>query len=346
MPQLTAKIHIYNLQALPDKLLHWVLGALQHIRRSMTVLPPFLALSPAQQRSRFSEISLICDHHLEDAFSRRGSPWAVTAATTDESKLRNRYSNVFPFDRTRVTLPVTDNACDYINASKVNLSPQGQYIAAQGPLRSTVHHFWAMCFDQAVKLGAETVVVAMVTPLVEQGREKCAKYWPLEADPKWDMREALRHDKIKLDDLTVSWMGQTTHSDGFVVTNLQLQSGTTTKTVLHYYYEAWQDTKVPDSVEPLISLSEEIASVRDKHPNLVPIVHCSAGVGRTGTFIAVDYLRNLSNPFDGASVDPVFEVVKQLRTDRMMMVQTVHQYQFLYDLLTSMYREKRATKET
>lgn len=338
-----SNIHIYNLQSVPDKIVTWFFNAVQKFRKSMTVLPPFLALSPAQQRARFNEIASLCEDHLDDSFTRPDSPWSVSAATSDSGKFRNRYSNVFPWDRTRVRLPVAANASDYINALKITLPTNVQYIAAQGPLRGTVHHFWAMCLDQAVELHADTVVVAMVTPLVEQGREKCHKYWPLGLDPEWDLLAAVKQDKLALPGLKVTWQKESVHSDGYIVTALQLQAGDVTKQVLHYYYKAWQDTKVPDAVEPLLSLSEEISAVRAEHPKIVPVVHCSAGVGRTGTFIAVDYLRNFSDPFDGKYVDPIFELVKLLRSDRMMMVQTVHQYQFLYDLLTRMYHE-RATR--
>lgn len=308
----------------------------------MIVYPPFLSLSVAQQRLRFAEISQISENHLEDAFTViPNSPWSIETATHIENRLRNRYLNVFPWDRTRVALPMEGTGSDYINASYVKLSPQAQYIAAQGPLKGTIHHFWAMCFDQAVKHAADAVVVAMVTPLVELGREKCAKYWPCQEDLEWDMTDALKRDNIAPGSLKVAWLGEELHDDGYTVTMLRLQSGDICKTVLHYFYEGWQDTKVPDSVEPLISLSKEISAVRTSHPSVVPIVHCSAGVGRTGTFIAIDYFRNFTDPFDGLSVDPVFELVKRLRSHRMMMVQTVHQYLFLYSFLTDMYKEKK-----
>lgn len=309
----------------------------------MIIFPPFLTLSAAQQRARFNELSRIFDSHLEEAFSQvPKSPWSISVAVAANSRSRNRYLNVFPWDRTRVMLPVLgENGWDYINASWIKLSPEARYIATQGPLTDTVHHFWAMCFDQAVKLNAEAVVIAMVTPLVELGREKCHKYWPSHNHTHWDLSEVLQRDEIGPDILTVTWLGEELHNDGFTVTTLKLQSGDVSKTVYHYYYEGWQDTKVPDAVEPLISLSEEIASVRAAHPSLIPIVHCSAGVGRTGTFIAIDYLRHHSNPFDGSLVDPVLDVVKRMRDGRMMMVQTEHQYMFLYELLTRMYKDRK-----
>lgn len=309
----------------------------------MIAYPPFLSLSVAQQRQRFAEISDISDSHLDEAFAAvKNSPWSIDIAASHENRPRNRYLNVFPWDRTRVALPMAGKGSDYINASYIQLSPQARYIAAQGPLNGTIHHFWAMCFDQALKQQSDTVVVAMVTPFEEMGREKCARYWPLEKDGEWDLGIALQRDEIAPVDLKVTWLGEEVHSDGYLVTILRLQSGDVEKKVLHYYYKEWADTKVPDAVEPLISLSKEISGVRATNPTIVPIVHCSAGVGRTGTFIAVDYLRNFGDPFVDAAGDPVFELVKKLRSDRMMMVQTVHQYVFLYSMLTKMYKDARA----
>lgn len=328
---------------LPDKIVQLVVTTLRQIRLLIMVLPPFLTLSPAQKRTRFLEILDACDGHLEEAFSATpDSKWSIQTAVMPQNRLRNRYLNVFPWDRTRVPLHTTGvDSSDYINASWVTLSPKAQYIAAQGPLETTVHHFWAMCFGQAVQNNTDTVVVAMVTPLVEMGREKCFKYWPDENRGTWDFSELMARDRIGPNSLTLAWKSQELHSDGFTVTTLKLQSGDVSKTVLHYYYEQWQDTKVPDSVEPLVALSEEISAVKNLHPTLVPVVHCSAGVGRTGTFIAIDYFRNFADPFDGSHVDPVAEVVTQLRDQRMMMVQTVHQYVFLYDYLMRMYRERK-----
>lgn len=341
MAHLIPTFHVSGI--LPNKVVQIATSTLQHLKRLMIILPPFLTLSTAQRRARFNELSRICDHHLEEAYSQvPKSPWSIETAVAAKSRPRNRYLNVFPWDRTRVALPVTGkNGWDYINASWVNLSPEARYIAAQGPLRGTIHHFWAMCFDQAIKLGSDTVVIAMVTPLVEMGREKCNKYWPSQNHSHWDMSEALQRDEIAPGKLTVTWIGEELHNDGFTVTTLSLQSGDISKKVLHFYYEGWQDTKVPDAVEPLISLSEEIAAVRAEYPRVVPIVHCSAGVGRTGTFIAIDYLRHFSNPFDCTSVDPVLDLVKKLRGERMMMVQTEHQYVFLYEVLTRMYKEQK-----
>jgi len=340
MSQLIPSVNISGV--FPKEIIQFVISTLRSFRRLMSVLPPFLTLSTAQKRARFSEISDLCEDHLSEAFNHvPNSPWSIDAAVSSKSRSRNRYLNVFPWDRTRVVLPTSGvGACDYINASLIKLSPEAQYIATQGPLTGTIHHFWAMCFDEALKLDAETIVIAMVTPLVEMGREKCAKYWPSQNHLNWDLSEALQRDRISPGDLTVTWLGEELHEDKFAVTSLLLRSGDVSKKVLHFYYEGWQDTKVPDAVEPLISLSEEILAVRAEHPSVVPIVHCSAGVGRTGTFIAIDYLRNFSDPFDRTSADPVLDLVKQMRSDRMMMVQTPHQYAFLYELLERMFRER------
>lgn len=306
----------------------------------MATAPPYLKLSPHEQRSRFVKISHNCDTHLEEAYAGTPGEWAILDALRPENHSRNRYSNVFPWDKNRVILPANPGGSDYINASWVELDPKFRYIAAQGPLVETIHHFWAMCFNEAELQNSDTVVIAMVTPLVELGREKCAKYWPTKASPTWNMEVPLRQDKINAA-LKVTWVSEKYAHDGdFLLTTLKLESPTVTKTVIHYYYHKWQDARVPNLVDPLIALSREMCKIRQNIPNIVPIVHCSAGVGRTGTFIAIDYLLNGPDQFGKA--DAVFDLVTRLRGDRMMMVQTVYQYLFLYEVSQKLYKERQA----
>lgn len=306
-------------------------------------LLPFLKLTPADQRSKFLKISQNCDDHLEQAFSLIPGDWAVVEALKPANRARNRYSNVFPWDRTRVSLPVHEGASDYINASWVDLGPGRRYIAAQGPLEETMHHFWAMCFHEAEKQESDTIVIAMVTPLVELGREKCVKYWPGRSAPAWNLESLLEKDDIATEGLTVTWEGEEYANDGdFLLTTLKLQSPTTTKTVLHYYYQEWQDAKTPDLVKPLIALSQQIQAIKKEIPLLVPIVHCSAGVGRTGTFIAIDHLLHSPDPF--AAADPIYSLVQSMRADRMMMVQTVYQYIFLYEVAQKLLKKRQGRR--
>lgn len=331
-----------------------------------------------EQRARFAAICAECEDHLAD-HALPNLPWAVSAALSPSNRGRNRYLNVFPWDRTRVKLPAPDHL-DYINASWVDMGANRQYIAAQGPLHNTGHHFWAMCYQEAERRGCAAVAICMVTPLVEAGIEKCARYWPLERAPVLELSHLLAQDHIT-PALTVTWQSETAHPDGFVVTEMTLALPTTTKRVFHYAYLGWRDTRVPESPKPLLALSHVLSEMRAQHPGLVPIVHCSAGVGRTGTFIALDsWCRAPTSPAPASTFEPkseepdnapskraaemlpshlhltcanstpsqpskshfsqpeehpddlVFQTVRRLRRERMMMVQTVHQYTWLYSV--------------
>ncbi|OBA19896.1 hypothetical protein METBIDRAFT_45339 [Metschnikowia bicuspidata var. bicuspidata NRRL YB-4993] len=294
----------------------------------MIVKPRFLNISELEQRAGFRKISAYCDSHLSEALEPSSrSQWNVNAAFDPVNRNRNRYSNVLPWDKTRVSLSPTLGGSDYINASYVQLAGS-KYIAAQGPLRNTVHHFWAMCFAQAQESGSLSIFIAMVTPLVELNREKCFQYWPTREEGAWDMGKMLDSDRLAPNDLRLSWVSEKV-TDLFVLTRFRLQSGDVSKTVYHYYYLGWRDTLTPNSMQPLLLLSAEISALKQTDPNLVPVVHCSAGVGRTGTFIAIDHFIRADLAKD-PETDIVFETVKTLRDHRMMMVQTVQQYLFLY----------------
>ncbi|GEQ70706.1 hypothetical protein JCM33374_g4385 [Metschnikowia sp. JCM 33374] len=287
----------------------------------MTVQPRFLSVSGLEQQAGFRKISAYCEEHLSAALvpGASESAWSVEAALDPRNRARNRYSNVLPWDKTRVRLPCVKGNSDYINASFVQLS-RNKYIAAQGPLRNTVHHYWAMCFAHAEDSGSSSVFIAMVTPLVEQNREKCFQYWPSQQEGYWDMGDALRADRLGPTDLKITWLSEEA-TDGFVLTKFRLESNGVAKTVYHYYYSDWKDTQTPSSVLPLLSLSKKISVAKQTDPGLVPVVHCSAGVGRTGTFIAIDHFLNTDLGAYPQS-DVVFETVKTLRDHRMMMVQT------------------------
>lgn len=278
-----------------------------------------------EQQLRFAAIV------AEEAARLHSLAWPVSAALAN--RRRNRYLNVLPWDQTRVQL---SGDSDYINASWVDVCGR-QYIAAQGPLESTTAHFWAMCFHQAEQRGCGTVAVCMVTPLVESGIEKCARYWPLAHERHWELGEELVRDGVTPADLSLTWVGERAHA-GLVVTEMRLALAGREKRVVHYGYLGWRDTLVPLSPAPLLELSRALASDRATHPGLVPVVHCSAGVGRTGTFIALDAWYQTSpeaalpenRDAEKWGSDPVYQTVRRLRACRMMMVQTVHQYMWLY----------------
>lgn len=261
----------------------------------------------------------------------------LTEYSTNASRAnsrRNRYSNVSPYDLTRVQLPLTEN--DYINASYINLPDNWSYIACQGPMPNTTGHFWAMCFNEAEKAHNDIVVIVMLTPLVEQNMVKCHRYWP-EVNESWDVdAEDLDLTGVKVTNVSE----EVTASGSFVITTLALEADGVTKTVKHFYYSRWLDAKVPPSATELFELSDAINALRAADPGvqLVPIVHCLAGVGRTGTFIAVDQLKygGFKDAVTNSTDLPIADIVEIMRNHRMMMVQTVYQYRWLEEVYEQM----------
>ncbi|KAI3402306.2 PTP1 [Candida oxycetoniae] len=311
----------------------------------------FLTLTTQQQRVKFNELNELEAKRITEGLNNEDSIWSLKAALDKKNKSRNRYSNVSPYDASRVKIPVVDEKVfsDYFNASYIRLETSGgllqnEYIACQGPLGTTRNHFWSMCFHESEKQGNNVIVIVMVTPLIEQGMTKCDKYWP-ELGEMWDFSAENERDGILYKEMKVVNKNETYGAnDDFIVTELEVQSRNKTKKVYHFYYYKWSDAKVPPSIQSLSNLSHHIDKVKKsigketgKVKEPVPIVHCSAGVGRSGTFLVYDHLFKDQSRFrdlimSGAGKkDIIFKAVSQLRDKRMMMVQTVYQYHFLYD---------------
>ncbi|XP_031246771.1 receptor-type tyrosine-protein phosphatase H-like, partial [Mastomys coucha] len=234
-----------------------------------------------------------------------------------ENMSKNRYRNVLPYDWSRVPLkPLHEEpGSDYINASFMpGLWSPKEFIATQGPLPHTVSDFWRMVWEQ------QSHTLVMLTNCMESGRVKCEHYWPLDAQPciHGQLQVTLISEEV---------------SENWTVRHLQLfhMGEKQTLSVRQFHYLAWPDHGVPYSPDPLLAfqkvLRQWLDQTMDGGP---PIVHCSAGVGRTGTLIALDVLlRQLECE---GSVGP-FSFVKKMRESRPLMVQTEAQYVFLHQCI-------------
>ncbi|PAA46511.1 hypothetical protein BOX15_Mlig029524g1, partial [Macrostomum lignano] len=245
---------------------------------------------------------------------------------------KNRYINILPFDNNRVKLS-GDN--DYINASYVSedaTASSAPFIACQGPKPATVSDHWRMIWEQMVP------VTVMLTTCVEKGRTKCEQYWP-----------DSEGESLELDcGLTVTLLSAE-NCGSYIVRKLRLMPNTDNKTTdgrasgmdteLLQYME-WEDHAVPN----LDNLAEFLGRVHRSQRNGGGgriVLHCSAGVGRTGTFIALDLLaRRLQDCQERQEVS-VYETVLQLRRCRVDMVQTKHQYAFIYKFLLNFVQKKQ-----
>lgn len=239
----------------------------------------------------------------------------MEVAKLPENKPRNRYRNVLPYDCNRVKLQtVSLEGNDYINASEVQLYVKDKeeplyYIACQGPLAGTQGHFWQMVWETG------TNVVAMLTQETEAGKVKCHRYWPHTSDQPLHLPEGC----------TVQLRKEQNIGD-FDVRHLRLYSHDCgeEREVVHLHYTTWPDHGVPDSAFPMLMFVRLMHQLHQSGPF---VVHCSAGIGRSGVLIAVD--TALARIETGDDLD-LFDIVSELRHQRYGMIQTQDQYLFCY----------------
>lgn len=262
----------------------------------------------------------------------------------------DRYCNIKPWSHNRVRLRVGEDTLDYVNASHVELSsasdaslPPLQYIAMQGPTQHSLEYVWRMVAEQ---LGSSGVIVQL-TNMVEHGAQKCYPYFPGEEGEAWRINEG--------DEWGDGWCAELGFEESrsfaggaIELTRLRLRvdGEEDDRTVWHFLYTRWPDFGVPamedlDSFFELMRLSREYAGESPR------VVHCSAGVGRTGTFISLEYLmRELEGGHleghDGEEEGPdvVFETVDELRAQRKSMVQAEGQFVFVYRVLRRLWEER------
>ncbi|NWU08790.1 PTPRV phosphatase, partial [Cephalopterus ornatus] len=230
---------------------------------------------------------------------------------------KNRYAHVLPYDHSRVKLSQLgeDPHSDYINANFMpGYTSQQEFIATQGPLKKTIEDFWRLVWEQNV------CNIIMLTVCMENGRVLCDHYWPSESAP-------VSYGQVRVHLLTQSSSEEWTMRE-FKLWHEGLQAE---RYVSHLHYTAWPDHGIPESTTSIMTfrelVREHIQSTKDAGPTLV---HCSAGVGRTGTFIALD--RLLQQMKQEKMVD-IFGVVYTLRMNRYLMIQTLSQYIFLHSCI-------------
>lgn len=258
-------------------------------------------------------------------FDHNDGVYTCSDGQTEENKWKNRYKNILPYDHSRVRLKggnPKDIGRDYINANYIDVELQSwkvKYIASQGCLPSTIGDFWKMIYQH------NSSIIVMLTNEVEAGKSKCAKYWP-------NLGQSVEYDKIVVDNMLEH------KTKTFTMRELRIYHSDKAKKaplmVYQYHFTDWPDHGAPDDPGAILGLLNEIHTKHDSCGRNAPIVvHCSAGIGRTGTVMVVDVLMHLLDEKGLNTEIDIKKTAQLLRTQRSGMVQTEMQYRFVYQAI-------------
>lgn len=274
---------------------------------------------PAAVADRHKDSDYRFQHEFEllpDRFPDR----TTKASEAHENLYKNRYPDIKAYDQTRVKLHHFDSitGSDYINANfVVGYKERKKFICAQGPMDNTVNDFWRMIWEQHLEM------ILMLTNLEEYNKSKCAKYWPDKTD-----------GTKNFGDISIQHVQEKRYSD-YIVRELKMtrpgggNKEAEERSIFQYHYLVWKDFQAPEHPYGILKFIKRMneAYSLDKGPILV---HCSAGVGRTGTLVALDSLvQQLENEGQVA----IFNTICDLRHQRNFLVQSLKQYIFIYKAL-------------
>ncbi|XP_053559154.1 receptor-type tyrosine-protein phosphatase S isoform X3 [Bombina bombina] len=243
-----------------------------------------------------------------------GQQFTWEHSNLEVNKPKNRYANVIAYDHSRVILLPIEGiiGSDYINSNYIDgYRKQNAYIATQGALPETFGDFWRMVWEQ------RSATIVMMTKLEEKSRIKCDQYWPSRGAETYGMIQVTLLDTIELATFCVRTF------------SLHKNGSSEKREVRQFQFTAWPDHGVPEYPTPFLAFLRRVKTCNP--PDAGPIVvHCSAGVGRTGCFIVIDAM--LERIKYEKTVD-IYGHVTLMRSQRNYMVQTEDQYSFIHDAL-------------
>ncbi|XP_070687977.1 receptor-type tyrosine-protein phosphatase C isoform X2 [Pempheris klunzingeri] len=245
------------------------------------------------------------------------SRYTVKEAKKPSNVPKNRYVDILPYDYNRVQLTTGNGeaGCDYINASFIDgFKESKKYIAAQGPKDETVSDFWRMVWEQ------QSSIIVMVTRCEEGNRIKCAQYWP---SPERET-EIFEEFIVKLN--------SEEHCPDYTIRRLSLtnkRDKNSEREVNHIQFMSWPDHGVPGEPHLLLKLRRRVNAFKNFFSGPI-VVHCSAGVGRTGTYIGIDAMME---GLEAESRVDIYGYVIRLRRQRCLMVQVEAQYILIHQAL-------------
>ena len=320
-------------------------------------------------REKYDELARLENDRLA---ASKDAPEDSEWARLNPDPVLDRYNNIHPWANNRVILQVPEGVNDYINASPVTLtstsakqsdlknSIQDKYICMQGPKSQTVDHVWHMVWHEvATPYNSSPAVILMLSPThvphpddPTKTFEKCYPYYPLDENSP----PLVINETNQLGEDFKATVRFTSREPPIPGTAIEIRQFTMTvegedeeKPIWHYLYPNWPDFGALDveNVDSILALMELSRKMNGKGEN-PRVVHCSAGVGRTGTFVALEFLSGelQGGAWEGwddsgpVNRDPIYETVNQLRMQRKTMVQAFEQYVFLYEVLRKMWEEK------
>ncbi|XP_065265316.1 receptor-type tyrosine-protein phosphatase C [Emys orbicularis] len=245
------------------------------------------------------------------------SKFSIKEARKNYNQNKNRYIDILPYDYNRVELSEMngDPGSDYINASHIDgFKEPRKYIAAQGPKDETTDDFWRMIWEH------KATIIVMVTRCEENNRNKCAQYWP-----------TTENSTETFGDIVVK-SNESKMCPDYIIQKLHItnrKEKTPGRDVTHIQFTSWPDHGVPEDPHLLLKLRRRVNALSNFFSGPV-VIHCSAGVGRTGTYIAIDAM------LEGLEVEgrvDVYGYVVKLRRQRCLMVQVEAQYILIHQAL-------------
>ncbi|XP_058886207.1 receptor-type tyrosine-protein phosphatase delta-like isoform X20 [Acipenser ruthenus] len=243
-----------------------------------------------------------------------GQQFTWEHSNLEVNKPKNRYANVIAYDHSRVLLFAIEGipGSDYVNSNYIDgYRKQNAYIATQGPLPETFGDFWRMIWEQ------RSANVVMMTKLEERSRVKCDQYWPTRGTETYGLIQVTLLDTVELATYCVRTFA------------LYKNGSSEKREVRQFQFTAWPDHGVPEHPTPFLAFLRRVKACNP--PDAGPmVVHCSAGVGRTGCFIVIDAM--LERIKHEKTVD-IYGHVTLMRAQRNYMVQTEDQYIFIHDAL-------------
>ena len=230
-----------------------------------------------------------------------------------------RYEDIIPYKENTIKISTQNKE---INGSWINIPCKRNIIVTQGPLEQCIDDFWSMCFDYNINS------IVMLCNEIEEGVKKCSKYW--------EIKNSKIYKVIKLE--------KKFENEIFLQKNITIQNLFTNnnKTFFHIQFKKWPDHQIPDSatLKMFENLFEFIDNYRGDAP---PVIHCSAGIGRSGVFIALyllykEIIRQIST--QNLISFNIFNLVRKLKESRIYMVENINQYQFIYNFIEDLLNEK------